>query len=398
MGPTVAEPINPYAPPQCAAGPPPPRARELDEPILIRGEINLAHEVLVMRRLNGRSTKWITRLLALLALCAVALLLHRFWQTGDRNALLAAIMPLFAASFLLFLPWILFGLYVAVLGLLGIAHQKPFWALVTNDGVRTRGRAGEEFQPWSSFSRMELAGELIALYGCGNLRNLPVIIFNIHWCARSADQDRLWSLLEARFGRGASEAHDPSPAKDRPQLAAAPHPTLAGEEPIVLAGLVDLDQLLRIQRLQRQPQILLFVSVVVILAIALVGTILWWSEPQPELWAKYGMNMAVAGLLYVLCLFKSRIDAWLLRRSFASGRTRPQWTTWTISASGVSLLTAALETHESWSQLQYRGESENMLVLFNRASYRFHFLPREFATDEQWDALRRIVRENAVRK
>ena len=34
-------------------------ALELDEPILLRGEINLAHEVLVMRHFNRGATRWI---------------------------------------------------------------------------------------------------------------------------------------------------------------------------------------------------------------------------------------------------------------------------------------------------------------------------------------------------
>lgn len=268
---------------------------------------------------------------------------------------------------------------------------------MTNDGLRLRGTAGEEFRPWSSFSKMESAGELIMFYGQGDQRNLPIVILNIHWCTSSADQDRLWSLLEARFGNAATETRYVPPAKSfAPQLA-PPRPETVGDESIVISGLVGLDQLLRIQQLKRQPQIVKFVSIVVVLVIILGGMIHWWSEPRPGKWAEYGFQVAVLGLFYVLGLFKRQLDAWLLRRSHASGRTRPQWMTWTISASGVSMLTEAFESHESWSQLKFLGEAEDMLVLFNPTSYRFHFLPREFATEEQWEVLRGIVRDNAVR-
>lgn len=395
MGPAAAEPINPYASPQCAGGRPAPVAMALDEPIVLRGEINLAHEVLVLRRLRVRGTKWIGFPLATLALCASALCFHRFWKTGDPNVLWAALVPLLGAPCLLFLvsivSWTFLALHFAILGLLGIPYQKSFWALVTGDGVRLRGSAGEEFQPWSSFSRMEMAGELIVLYGQGNLRDIPIVILNIHWCADSTDQDRLWSLLEAKFGGAAAEIGKGAPAKGPAPHPALTPPAIAGEEPIVLAGLVDLDQLLRIGRFKHQP-VVKIVSIVFILAVILVGAFLWWSEPRPQFLIACGIKMAVLGLLCMWGLFKGQIEAWLLRRSFRGGRTRPQWTTWTISTSGVSMLSEALETHETWDQLRYRGEGENMLVLFNPASFRFHFLPREFATEEQWERLRALAR------
>jgi hypothetical protein len=397
MGPAVSEPINPYASPQCAAGGPPAQALDLEEPILLQGEINLVHEVLVMRRLRGGGAQWIMRLLALLALCAALIAVYRFWQTGDRNMLWAAIMPALGAIFFSSFLWIFLGLHFAWLGLLGIPYQKSFWGLVTNAGLRTRGAAGEEFQPWSSFSRMELSGELIFLYGQGDLRAIPIVILNLHWCVSSADEERLLALLESRFGPEPAQLSDSTTSRDRSQLPAATHPIIAGEAPIVLAGLVDLDQLLRIGRLKRNPHVRKFVMIVVVLLAAHMAAILWWSESNPGSWAVCGFMMAVATLVYAICIHEPELSAWRLRRSYESGRAHPQWTTWTVSAAGVSLLTEALETHEAWNQLRYCGEAENMLVLSNQSSLRFHFLPREFATNQQWESLRQIVRENTVR-
>ena len=393
MGRFVAEPINPYAPPQCDATPPSPGAMELVEPIVLRGEINLAHEVLVMRRWKHRPTRWISRLLAILALSSAACSVYRFWTTGGLYDLIVAALALLAAPSFWFGSWIALGLFFGACALLGIPYQTSLWAQATNEGLGTCGSAGEEFLSWSSFSRMEMSGELIFLYGLGNQRGIPIVILNLHWCTTCADEERLLSLVEARFGPDAPQLCDPVPHRDPIRLPAAPNPAIAGEVPLVLAGLVDLDQLLRISRLKRQPHIQRFVGVVFVLAIVFVGAILWWFEPGPELWAASGLQIAVLSLFLVLGLLKPQFDAWLLRRSFESGRTRPEWTTWTISTAGVSLLTESLETHEAWSQLQYRGEEEEMLVLFNPSSFRFHFLPREFATDEQWERLRMLVRQ-----
>lgn len=126
MGPTATETINPYAPPQCAAGPPAPRVVESDEPILLRGEINLAHEVLVMRRWKDRPTKWVTRLLALLALSTATCGAYRFWTTGDLHDLRATILALLAAPCFWFGSWILLGLLFGACALLGIPYQKSF--------------------------------------------------------------------------------------------------------------------------------------------------------------------------------------------------------------------------------------------------------------------------------
>lgn len=200
MEPSVAEPLNPYAAGQCAASLPPPRAMELDEPILLRGETNLQHEFLVMRTWNDRPTKWITRLLALLGVMSATCGLYRFWTTGARYDLLVAVGALLAALCLWFASWILLGLLFGTLALLGIPYHQSFCALVTNDGLRCRSSTGDVFRPWSCFSRMVSAGELIMLYGQGNQRSLPIVIFNIHWCACSSDEERLWSLMEAKFG------------------------------------------------------------------------------------------------------------------------------------------------------------------------------------------------------
>lgn len=178
--------------------------------------------------------------------------------------------------------------------------------------------------------------------------------------------------------------------------------SLADGQPFVLTGQLGLDQLLRIERIKARilrplSTLALGVSFCFVLLPGVAMT-LWLTEASfIQSVGTLGQFVFIGLLLLGFIWGKPCFDAWRLRRRYQSGELQPEQIAWKFTADSLEMISDNIEARDAWGQLAFVGEGEEMLVLRNRGGYRLYCLPREFATEEDWNRLREVVRSRPAR-